>query len=80
MLVPRKSSVPQWPPAPPNDETDDQRKERLKKEAEAKRKSDQIDRVLGAERERMKKVPKAKILLLGARCALTSNRPSQLLT
>lgn len=65
MLVPRKSSVPQWPPAPPHDETDDQRKERLKKEAEAKRKSDQIDRVLGAERERQKKVAKAKILLLG---------------
>ncbi|KIJ96986.1 hypothetical protein K443DRAFT_633416 [Laccaria amethystina LaAM-08-1] len=63
--MPRKNSVPQWPPAPPHDETEDQRKERLKKEAEAKRKSDQIDRVLGAERERQKKVSRAKILLLG---------------
>jgi len=67
--MPRKSSVSQWPPAPPHDETEDQRKERLKKEAAAKRKSDQIDRVIGAERERQKRVSRAKILLLGARAA-----------
>lgn len=56
-----------WPPRPsPERETEEQRTERLEREREAKRVSDDIDSELEAEKiERRKRKPDVKILLLG---------------
>ncbi|KAJ2922142.1 hypothetical protein H1R20_g14945, partial [Candolleomyces eurysporus] len=59
------SSQSSWPPPPPANETPEQRKVRLEEEALAKKRSDQIDKELNAERETKKRKLGAKILLLG---------------
>ena len=52
--------------APPKDETPEQRAERERKEAEARRVSDEIDEQLRVERAALKKrKPPVKVLLLG---------------
>jgi guanine nucleotide-binding protein subunit alpha len=60
------SSQSSWPPPPPANETPDERKARLEEEALAKKRSDQIDKELNAEKESKKRKLGAKILLLGA--------------
>ncbi|TFK17162.1 G-alpha-domain-containing protein [Coprinopsis marcescibilis] len=61
----RKSSpAPVWPPPLPTDESEEERKQRIRDEAEAKERNDRIDKELNAERE-WRKRPRAKILLLG---------------
>ncbi|KAF9456865.1 guanine nucleotide binding protein, alpha subunit [Collybia nuda] len=54
-----------WPPLPPPDESEEARILRQKEEEEAKRVSDNIDKSIFAEKERKKRSPNAKILLLG---------------
>ncbi|TFK41558.1 guanine nucleotide binding protein, alpha subunit [Crucibulum laeve] len=54
-----------WPPSPPKNETEEQRAERIRLAALAKRHSDSIDREIERERELRKGVICAKILLLG---------------
>lgn len=54
----------QWPPDPPADETDAQRRERLEREKEAKAVSDAIDQSLLQEKD-SKKTLSVKVLLLG---------------
>ncbi|KAF6757701.1 guanine nucleotide binding protein, alpha subunit [Ephemerocybe angulata] len=65
----RRSKAPKvtWPPAPPVDETDEERQNRLDEEARAKKRSDEIDSEIRAEKEKKKRKPgnRAKILLLG---------------
>lgn len=60
-----KAEETKWPPVVSLDETDAEREIRLEEEKEAKRISDEIDRSLSEEKERRKKTPAAKILLLG---------------
>ncbi|KAJ2915140.1 hypothetical protein MD484_g5273, partial [Candolleomyces efflorescens] len=62
------SSQSSWPPPPPANETPDQRKARLEEEALAKKRSDQIDKELNAEKESKKRKLGAKILLLASIC------------
>ena len=62
----RKPAHNSWPPLPPKKETDEQRRTRIKKDTDARRKSDSIDRQLRLEREEKERHPSgAKILLLG---------------
>ncbi len=51
--------------APPPNESPNEREQRLRAEAEAQRKSDQIDEVLKAERATLKKRKIMRMLLLG---------------
>ena len=67
MPVAKKSSRTQWPPVSiRKDETGEETRQRLKDEAEAKHRSDMIDRQLDHERQQKSKVVGAKILLLGS--------------
>jgi hypothetical protein len=56
-----------WPPPPPENETPEQRQARLDEEARAKKRSDEIDKEIHAQKELRKKKGGlgAKILLLG---------------
>lgn len=55
----------QWPPPVPPNESESERETRLAEEKEAKNISDAIDQRLSVEREKRKRPPTAKILLLG---------------
>ncbi|KAF8804723.1 G-alpha-domain-containing protein [Phlegmacium glaucopus] len=62
----KKPAHSSWPPPPSNSETVEERRTRLKKEADAKYKSDSIDRQLCQEREERQKKPAGiQVLLLG---------------
>ena len=62
----------QWPPVSMRDnETDEERRQRLNDEAEAKRVSDKIDRQLDQDRQQRSKSVGPKILLLGTRYSFT---------
>lgn len=55
-----------WPPPPPNSETNEEQRRRLKRETDAKYRSDSIDRQLYLEHEeRQRKTSRVKVLLLG---------------
>jgi guanine nucleotide-binding protein subunit alpha len=65
---------PPWPPVLHDDESEVDKKARLKIEAEAKRISELIDRQIEQDRQAKEKDPGGKILLLGAFISLLPTR------
>lgn len=59
------ATKPVWPPPLPPDESEEARAVRLTTEEEAKKVSDSIDQSISVDRERRKRTPSTKILLLG---------------
>lgn len=70
---PKSRDQPSWPPVLHEDETEVDKKARLKTEAEAKRVSELIDRQIEQDRQEKERDPGGKILLLGVLSLADSN-------